>query len=952
MECKEIAEKLFTRKSNMDEEQIVKEVMTNYTPDKIQKLLASGKTDEEVNQLIKDTIASVLRKRQKDYMNELQHDNPHVRNMVGKILGIMNLNYKTGKTGITAYQLRNILRKSGQVVDMYRGIAHEGWVKIFNGVMDGETPADPSKFYRDPKRAANLKSFLLTGKTVGSSVEMQLQLRIDEYIKDLAKQMRIDPQSIKDIALMNKSSLYMQYKRETGGIPRIRGKILGERRYAYIVSTEDSMKFQEWFNSKFEDIVPNAKDRQKLFDEMIGYSKSLLNDFDPKDTTTLGGFNKFESLRRAEILNDKIVQRWAEISGIDGEEVLELMSQKSSNAYGVLNSFGDKPLRNADSIKNIAMTAASGVKDGYSQDVINKMFKDYEGVLKYVMGERSNVEPSLLMDAVDIAIGVTRMFKSPLMALRQMDDYTVRNFFMKKFENKSRMSTMSDTLKYTKRAAFGDDYDKLSKKDKEIILGVGTSLADDLFGHGESLTRAYQKDAGWLARGGDFSYTYLSGMAYHERVFERAGMLHTSSVIKGLQNQSYSSIMKLDPEGRTTRGSMRRALLETGITEREWELFRKIGFSSEYFSSDELLDFLKNNREEVRKLLDLGDDNMDFYSINKSIEILTNSQIPFKYDVETGFFSPESKEALIQGALDFYKKRTNVNEDMLGDLRFALDALEGIQYLNNDLVFYWKPETYGLSIIQDSVEKNLRNQFNDARAEYVSKYRIGEYNKILKNNKERKKIIDSYNKYLSEKGTERFINREIDKKTEDIYAKFQDLRNNMFQESSVLRFDYWDKYMADRAAGDTRNAAINKMFSFYKSALWKNTERMANVFRDYDANGVLGVKSFFNRYSMADYASYTASAGVFGTLNLLLSGDILSEDKRSEPANIFMSSLFVGSGLYLTAPIKLVDGLFDMASGAATLDDRKFMAGFRQARNQVIPSTVSNYAEALMENYF
>ena len=956
MKCEEIKEKLLTKKANMDEEQILKEVMLDFTKDKIEELASNGYTDDEIKKAIKDSIASVLRRRKVDYMNEIQYDNPRIRNLVNSILGILNSNYSTGrKSGITQYELRSVLRQQGQIADMYKGILHDRWIKVFNGVMDGEVPADPSKFFRDPKRAENFKKFLTTGETVGDSVEMQLQLKIKSFVEEIAKEMGVDPQAIIDASVMGKTNLYMQYRRVTGGVPFIRSRLLGERRYAFIQSTQDSDNFKIWFNKNFEDIVPNADERDKLFRELFGYNKSLLSDFDPRDTTTLGGINKFTSLRQSGKLNDDIVRRWVELSGIDGEEILENLHGRTTNVYGILNAFGNKPLRNSDEIKNILLTATSGRPEGVdisSQKAINETFKNYDGMLKYAMGDRSNVEPSLLMDAVDILIGTTRMFKSPLMALRQMDDYTVRNFFMKKYSNKSTAATISDDLKYAKRAMFGDDYEKLSLKDKEVVLGVGTSMADTLFGRGDSLTRFHAKDGGLLGRGADLSYTYLSGMAYHERVFERAGMLHCSSIIKGLQNENFSDIMKLDLNNRSSRGTLRRALSEVGITEREWNLFKQIKYSTEYFSSEETLEWLRKNPEKVRQLLSLGEDNMDFYTVNRYFDVLTSSQIPFDYDVETGFLTVDGRKKLIDGAYEYYKKQTTVSEDMIGSLEFARENLEAIQYINHDLVFRWKKRASGLEILKDDVEKNLRNQFKDAYQKYVGQFRTAEYSKILKKGKERTKIIQKYNDYLGKISNEKLLNKMLNDKIDSVSAKFQDLRNNMFQESSVLRFDYWDRYMADRAMGDTRNAAINKMFSFYKSALWKNTERLASVFRDYDVNGELGVKSFFNRYAFADYVSYASMASLFGTMNLLVSGDILAEDKDNIPANYFTNVMFVGTGLYLTAPMKVLDGLADTASGAMTLDSRRFINGLNYTRRQLTPSTLDNYAEALFENYF
>lgn len=956
MKCSEIKEKLLTKKANMDEEQILKEVMLDFTKDRIDEMIANGKTEEEIQKHLKDTIASVLRRRKIDYLNEIQYDNVRTRNLLNSILGVLNSNYSTGRnSGITQYELRNILRQQGQVADMYKGILHDRWIKVFNGVMDGESPADPSKFFRDPKRAENFKKFLATGETTGDSVEMQLQLKIKSFIDEVAGEMRVEPQAIIDAAVMGKVNLYMQYRRLTGGIPFVRSKLLGERRYAFIQNSQDSEKFKMWFNKNFEDIVPNAEDRDKLFKELFGYSKSLLSDFDPRDTTTLGGINKFTSLRKAGILNDDIVRRWAEISVIDGEEILENLHGKTTNVYGILNAFGNKPLRNSDAIKNVILTATGGRNDVSSQNAITNTFKNYDGMLKYAMGERSNVEQSLLMDAVDILIGTTRMFKSPLMALRQMDDYTVRNFFMKKYSNKSTAATISDDLKFAKRAIFGDDYDKLSVKDKEIVLGVGTSMADTFFGRGDSLTRFHAKDGGLLGRGADLSYTYLSGMAYHERVFERAGMLHCSSIIKGLQKEQFSDIMKLDLNNRSSRGTLRRALSEVGITEREWNLFREIQYSSEYFSSEETLEWLRKNPEKVKQLLSLGDDNMDFYTVNRYFDILTASQIPYEYDVETGYLTVDARHKLIDGAKEYYKKQTTVSEDMIGSLDFAEENLEAVQYINHDLVFRWKKEAGGLEILKDDVEKNLRNQFKDAREKFVRNFRTVEYRNILKKGKERTDIIKKYNDYLGSIQNEKLLNKMLSDKIESVNAKFQDLRNNMFQESSVLRFDYWDRYMADRAMGDTRNAAINKMFSFYKSALWKNTERLASVFRDYDVNGELGVKSFFNRYAFADYVSYVSMASLFGTANLLLSGDILAEDKDNVTANFFTNTLFVGTGLYMTAPMKLLDGLAETTAGAMTLDSRRFINGAIYTRNQLTPTTAKNwfnYGMALTEEYF
>ena len=957
MTCQEIKEKLLTRKANMDEEQILKEVMMDFSKGKIEEMTASGMDEEEIRKAMKDTINAVLRRRKIDYMNEIQYDNPRIRNLVGSILGIIDSNYSTGrKSGITQYEIRNVLRQQGQVADMYKNILHDRWIKLFNGVKDGEVPADPTKFFRDPKRAANLKQFLLTGETVGDNVEMQLQLKIKSFLEDeVAKELRVEPQAIIDAAIMGKVNLYMQYRRISGGVPFVRSRLLGERRYAFIQSSQDSENFKIWFNKNFEDIVPDASDRDKLFKELFGYNKSLLSDFDPRDTTTLGGINKYTSLRKAGILNDDIVRRWAELSAIDGEEILENLHGKTTNVYGILNAFGNKPLRNSDAIKNVILTATGGRGDISSQNAINETFKNYDGMLKYAMGDRSNIEPSLLMDAVDILVGTSKMFKSPLMAFRQMDDYTVRNFFMKKYSNKSTAATISDDLKYAKRAMFGDDYEKLSVKDKEIVLGVGTSMADTLFGRGDSLTRFHAKDGGLLGRGADLSYTYLSGMAYHERVFERAGMLHTSSIIKGLQNENFSDIMKLDLNNRSSRGTLRRALSEVGITEREWNLFREIKYSTEYFSSEETLEWLRKNPEKVKALLKLGDDNMDFYTINRYFDLITASLLPFDYDVETGFLTKGAKEKLIDGAYEFYRKQTNVSEEMIGSLDFARQNLESIQYINHDLVFRWKKRAVGLDILKDDVEKNLRNQFKDARVKLVNNRRTGEYSKILKKGKERNKIISDYNNYFDSIKNEKLLNKLLEDKIESVNAKFQDLRNNMFQESSVLRFDYWDRYMADRAMGDTRNAAINKMFSFYKSALWKNTERLAGVFRDYDVNGELGVKSFFNRYAAADYISYASMASLFGTANLLLSGDILAEDKDNVLANYFTNVLFVGTGLYMTAPMKILDGLSETASGAMTLDSRRFIAGLNYTRRQLTPTTVRNYynyAEALYLNYF
>lgn len=951
MKCEEIREKLFTKKANMDEEQILKEVMTEFTPDKIERMKNNGMTDDEIQKALETEISVSVRRKKKEYMNEIQHDNPRVRNTTNTILNVMDNNYKNNrKSGITEYELKNILRQTGQTIELFKNMAHDRWLKMFNGVMDGDQPVDPSKFFRDEVRAKNLTNFLLTGETQGSSVEMQVQLQIKNLIDDFAKEMRVDPKSFIDAALMSKSNLFMQFKRINGGVPRVRSRLLGERRYAFISSTEESFKFKDWFNRNFEDVVKNPKDRAILYDELFGYSKSLMSDFDPKDTTTMGGINKFEALRKRGVLNDDVIKRWVELSGIDGEEVLENLHGKTSQLYGILNTYGNKPLRNANSIKTIAMNAASGVGDIFSEKTLDKTFKDYEGMLKYIMGDRSSVEPNFLLDLTDIVVGTTKMFKSPLMALRQMDDYTVRNFFAKKYSNKNTAATIGDTVKYTKRAMFGDDFDKLSVKDKEVILGIGSSMADTLFGHGDSLTRVHQKDGGWLGRGSDFSYTYLSGMAYHERVFERAGMLQTSNIIKDLQKEDFSTIMKVDKNGLSSRGSLRRAISEVGITKEEWDLFRKVGFSGEYFSSDELLDFLKNNKDMVKNLIYLNEDNLDFYSINKSIELKINSMLPYSYDIENGFFDAASREKLINDAEEFFIKRTNVRE--FPEIQFARDYLEGVQYLNGDLVFYWKPNAEGLMIGKDAVERDLRLRFKGRREEFTKKFAVSEYKKLLSDGKERTKIIDNYNKYINEKSSENFINRKIDEKIESVYSKFQDLRNNMFQESSVLRFDYWDKYIADKAAGDTKHAAINKMFSFYKSALWKNTERMANIFRDYDVNGNLGVKSFFNRYAFADAASYMAMAGLYGIGNMILSGDILSEDKRNDPAVFFQNMAFVGTGLYVTAPMKLVEGFSDTVGGVVTLDDRKFKSGLKQMKRQVMPSTFQNYAEALMENYF
>lgn len=950
MKCEEIREKLFTKKSNMDEEQILKEVMTEFTPEKIERLKRKGMTDEEIQKALETEISVSIRRKQKEYMNEIQHDNPRIRNTTNTILNIMDNNYKNNRnSGITEYEVRNVLRQTGQSVELFKNMAHDRWLKTFNGVVDGDSPVDPSKFFRDEKRAQNLVDFFLTKETKGSSVEMQLQSEIKKLVDDFSKEMRVEPQSFIDAALMSKSNLFMQFKRMNGGIPTVRSRLLGERRYAFISSTEESFKFRDWFNRSFEDIVENPKDRDILYDELFGYSKSLMSDFDPKDTTTMGGINKFESLRKRGILNDDVIKRWVELSGIDGEEVLENLHGKTSQLYGVLNTYGSKPLRNANSIKTIAMNAASGAGDIFSEKVLDKTFRDYEGMLKYVLGDRSSIEPNFLLDLTDIVVGMTKMCKSPLMALRQLDDYTVRNFFSKKYSNKSTASTISDTLKYTKRAMFGDDFDNLAVKDKEVILGIGSSMADTLFGHGDSLTRVHQKDGGWIGRGSDFSYTYLSGMAYHERVFERAGMLHTSNIIKDLQKEDFSTIMKIDQNGLSSRGTLRRAISEVGITESEWDLFKKVGFTGEYFSSDEMLDFLKNNRDSVKDLIYLSEKNLDFYSVNKSIEIKINSMLPYEYDVENGFFSAASREKLIDDAEQFFIKRTNVKE--FPEIQFARDYLEGIQYLNGDLVFYWKPNAEGLMIGKDAVERDLRLRFKGKREEISKKFAVSEYRKLLSNDKEREKIISNYNKYL-DKANERLINKKVDEKIESIYSKFQDLRNNMFQESSVLRYDYWDKYIADKAAGDTKHAAINKMFSFYKSALWKNTERMASIFRDYDANGNLGVKNFFNRYAFADSASYIAMAGLYGMGNMILSGDILSEDKRSDPAGFFQNMAFVGTGLYVTAPMKFVEGLTDTTAGVVTLDDRKFVSGLKQMKRQVMPSTFENYAEALMENYF
>ena len=72
MKCSEIKEKLLTKKANMDEEQILKEVMLDFTKDRIDDLLSKGYTDEDIQKALKDSIASVLRRRKTDYMNSIQ----------------------------------------------------------------------------------------------------------------------------------------------------------------------------------------------------------------------------------------------------------------------------------------------------------------------------------------------------------------------------------------------------------------------------------------------------------------------------------------------------------------------------------------------------------------------------------------------------------------------------------------------------------------------------------------------------------------------------------------------------------------------------------------------------------------------------------------------------------------------------------------------------------------
>lgn len=949
MDCKQIAEKLFVKKANLSEQDLIKYVMLEFTPEKIELLRKAGQSEDDIKSAIENTINVVLRNRRKLFGDTLQYDLPTVNNTTSSLLGMIFNNYQVKEIGATEYELRNVLRQTSQKVELLSKQVKNKFLQVFNDLIDDEgNVINPATFYNDPKRKTNLIHFFRTGEAVGDSMEMQIQHKLDTVIEDISKDLKINKQSIYDRALINKADLILRFKREKGTLPKIRSFILGDRRYAFL-SQKESFEFRDWFKSHFKDVVPDEKELDILYDEMFKYSKNLMSDFDERDTTTLGGFTKFENLRRREILNDDIVNRWLEIADIDGEGALESIFQSTSTTYGILNSFGSKPLKNAELSKNIVLNSISATGDIVTQKNLEKAFKEYQGMIKYILGDRSYIEPNILLDSTEILTGVFRATKAPLMALRQLDDFAVRNFFNKKFSDKNFIDSLGDNLKFTARAMFSDDFKNLSLKDKEVVLDTFNSLAADIFMQSNELTRHHSKTGGILTNLGDKSYRYLSGMGYHERMFERSGLLYTSNIIKDLQNRNFKDIMKVDDKGIATNSILRRSIQEAGITEREFELFKKVAFSTEYFSSEELNKFLRDNKDEVKKLLYLGNDNMDFSLVAKSIENKTKSMLPYQYDAETGYLSPKSMEKLANDVKKYLQNRAGVDD--VSHVDWGYKNLENIQYINKEIIFHWKPELQGLTTLKDAVERDFRMRFLQETEEVSRRFSTAEYKKILKDDKARAKFIEDYNKYV-DKIDETKLKRMALNKIEEVTNKFQDLRNNMFYESSILRYDYLDRSIMDKAMGDTKSACINKMFSFYKAALWKNTERFSNYFRDYDLNGEISTKNFFNRYAMADSAHYLAMAGLYGSMGMVLTGEILKEDDTNVLAKATQNSIFIGTGLYTTMPIRFLDDLVDVnKSLLVERDGRKAVQRIKRMGRNLFPSTILNYKEALQENY-
>lgn len=948
MSCKEIGEKLFTKKAIVSQDNIMKFVLNEFSADDIKKMKLAGKTDAEINDLMKQTISVALRRRKDIFSDTLENDIPYVRNLQSTLLSLINRNYN-GNRAIagTEFEFRNVLRQTSRRLELYKNEIFDEFLGICNEIKDGDSVINPHKFFKDETRSNNFKEFIRSGKPTGDSVEMQFQNKFDTLMDKMSGRLRIDKKALKDSVIFQKSDLFYTFKKQQNNIPKVRGYLLGEQRYNFPSSSRESIEFKEWFMKNFKDTFEDEKDLEAAYQEIFQSSKNLMSDFDEKDATSLGPLRKYERLSRKKIINDKFRDTWLNLTSATGEDMLEAAFEKTSDAYALLKTYGNKPLKNVDIIKKSLLQSTAALDDSYTTNALNNTFKDYEGMIRYAMGDRTVLKPNILLDATDITVGLVRAGKAPFMALRQMDDYTLKNFFLKKYSNKKTAESIGDTLKFTKKAMFSEDFDKLSLKDKEVTLGIHNSLASTLFGQSNNLTNSKVKKAGAIGKAGDISYRYTSGMAYHERIFERAGILHVSNIIKDLQNRNYQDIISVDADGIATASITRRAIQEVGITEKEFNIFKKVEFDDDYFSSSKLNDTLRKEGSAIRDLLFLGEDNLDFSSINKAIELRVKSLIPYEYDLDSGIFKKESVDKLIKDSEKFFEERTKT--EGFPELDFAKDNLKDIRYVGNEIEFYWKDGTENLITLKDKAEADLRQRFKQQTKEVSDKYKIHEYKNILKGDKQKEKIIKDYNDYISNLD-EKTKNKMAREKIEQVTLKFQDLRNNMFTDSSVLRYDYWDRYIADMANKDTKNACINKMFGFYKSALWKNTERLNNYIRSYDANGEVSVKNFFNRRVAADAISYLSMASVYGTGGMILTGEIFKDDDRSFLARATIDQLFIGTGLYSSAPMMLLEGLADTKEGILNMDSRKTIAGIRKAYKQMYPSYISTMADIIKEN--
>lgn len=944
--CNELAEKIFTRKASQTQEDIVRQVMQDID---IKQLRDLGYDDVKINQIVTDTLEAHTRKAKDLFASRQLFDNPIMQSVEARIMSIIDNSKKIGR-GISKFEVEQIVRQTTNRYQSYLNGAYNSFLDIFNSVKmeDGDVPNPRSFFNLD--RANNFKKFIQTGEAVGDSVERQIQLKWLETIKKYSKTLGVTEQSVIDSSIFSVSDLYLSYQKAYGNnnIPNIRSRFLGEGRYAFVKSYEDSLAFKKWFMDTFNEVFESPTKAEITWSEIFGTTRGAGDGTELMSRTATSNFRKFEAMRRKGIIDNKFMNKYLEVVSVTGEDIFQNSADKIVGAYSISRTYGNQPLQNIEKVKTNLAQTLTGMSDTYGKANIESTFKNFDGMLRFMMGDRTDLKPNMILDGSEILLGVFKMTKSAGMALRQVNDQVLRNVLFKQFSQKSWFETIGDNTKYMFRQAFGDDYDLLKIKDKEILLGIQSSMSESIFGNGDTLTSARMKRSGWIDKASEFTYRHLSFMDKYESFFERSGMLHTSSIIKDLQNMNYDDIIALDKNGVSTKAGLSRAIRDVGLTKAEFEVFKNIKFDTDYFSSGEMRTFLKNNKDLVKKLLYIDKDNLDYNAIERAIEARVTSQLPFKYDIETGRFDTGSINKLIDETQNWLERNGKGKLDLL-DTAKENGWIKDIKYNNGELYFYYK-DVGNMPDITDPLEKNLRSRFKQAVDERSRAYRVGEHLRLMSGNVEESDLVKYYNSYINNLDDAK-LNRLINKKIDDYTFKFDDMRNNMTNDATTLKFDYWDRYIADKANGDTRYAVTNRLFGFYKSALYKSNERWLQVFRNYDYNGVLRTGNVFNRYAGADMAFTFAMAGLYGTLGAMVSGDILREDNTNPIANGFLDSVFIGGGLYLTAPAQTVIDFGKAFDSTVTGDVDATWSNTNRAFKRLMPSTVSNYGEALFNNY-